>query len=200
MFFGCLIDILYLQNSSHFEQNQSIIHQSKCNECHTNHNVTSYSSNSFSFILFQNMKIHCMIRDFMSCQYLFQITWASQKKFVKTRNNVTSIPARPGTTFGSTRKLTADTSTMIAHIKLQFNRISKVSSMSLLNVKLMPNLAGSLRLYSSKALIIYLFFLLLIFDLIFKRISSMTVSFSVSSNWNCFEICIIVSKKIPFFY
>ena len=43
-------------------------------------------------------------------------TCALEKKFVKTRNKVTRSPARPGTTFGSMRKLIDPTSTNIAHI------------------------------------------------------------------------------------
>ena len=47
------------------------------------------------------------------------LTWASEKNFVKTRNKVTSNPARPGTTFGSMTKLIDATITNIAHIKQQ---------------------------------------------------------------------------------
>ena len=44
-------------------------------------------------------------------------TCAFEKKLVKTRNKVTSKPARPGTTSGSTKKLIEATNTKVAHMK-----------------------------------------------------------------------------------
>ena len=54
---------------------------------------------------------------FFNTKTLRKNTCAFEKKLVKTRNKVTSKPARPGTTSGSTKKLIEATNTKVAHMK-----------------------------------------------------------------------------------
>ena len=61
------------------------------------------------YIPFQLFKIHFVNRELIR-------TCALEKKLAKTRNKVTSIPIRPGTTLGSIIKLIPPINTNTAHV------------------------------------------------------------------------------------
>ena len=68
-------------------------------------------------------------------------TCALEKKLARTRNKVTSIPIRPGTTLGSIKKLIAPMLTNTAHVTWYF-KIYPIGFLD--NSNLMPKTVGIL--------------------------------------------------------